>query len=277
MNKLLGAATLVLGLPLTAAAQGVMVAPHAVFIDHRTRSGQVLLYNPNTEPAEVTISTLFGYPTTDSVGNIRLVTVERPDSTQPNASDWIQAFPRRLTLQPLERRTVRLMVRPPAGLADGEYWARLVIAAKGGAVPISGVTDTVAIRVGVTLEVRSILPLNYRKGNVATGIVMSDLRGQLQADSMIVRVKLERIGNAAFIGTVRTVLADSTGRVVAEGAMPLGVYYTLEPRIGLAVGRIAPGRYRLRVEATSQRTDIDDPRVLLPITPVRDSVDVRVP
>ena len=39
------------------AAQGVMIAPHAVFIDHRVRSGSVLLYNPNTEPAEVTIST----------------------------------------------------------------------------------------------------------------------------------------------------------------------------------------------------------------------------
>jgi len=60
------------------AAQGVVVAPHAVFMDHRTRSGSVTLYNPNTEPAEVTISLMFGYPVTDSAGGIMLHTPETP-------------------------------------------------------------------------------------------------------------------------------------------------------------------------------------------------------
>ncbi len=71
-------------------AQGVMVAPHAVFIDHSQRSGSVLLYNPGTEPVEVTISTIFGYPTTDTSGNIKLNTIENPDSTVPSALAWIQ-------------------------------------------------------------------------------------------------------------------------------------------------------------------------------------------
>ena len=42
-------------------AQGVVIAPHAVFIDGRSRSGAVLLYNPNTEPVEVSISALTGF------------------------------------------------------------------------------------------------------------------------------------------------------------------------------------------------------------------------
>src|SRR6059058_2326247 len=52
------------------AAQGVVIAPHAVFIDARTRSGAVLLYNPNTEPVEVAVSFFFRYPATDSAGRI---------------------------------------------------------------------------------------------------------------------------------------------------------------------------------------------------------------
>ena len=154
------------------AAQGVMVAPHAVFIDHRLRSGSVLLYNPGTEPVEVTISTIFGYPVTDSTGAITLRTVDAPDSTLPSALAWIQAFPRRLTVAPRERQTVRLLARPPAGLADGEYWLRMVIAAQGGRVPISGVTDTTAIQIGLRLEVRTIIGVNYRKGPVATGLAL---------------------------------------------------------------------------------------------------------
>ena len=108
MRTLAIAVTLALG-TASLAAQGVMVAPHAVFIDHRLRSGSVLLYNPGTEPVEVAISTIFGYPTTDSTGRIMLDTLRR-DSTV-SALGWIQAFPRRLTVGPRERQTVRLLAR----------------------------------------------------------------------------------------------------------------------------------------------------------------------
>ena len=61
-------------------AQGVVIAPHAVFIDGRARSGSVLLYNPNTEPVEVSISLVFGYPVTDSAGRIVLRTIDVVDA-----------------------------------------------------------------------------------------------------------------------------------------------------------------------------------------------------
>jgi len=64
--------------PASAGAQGVLVAPHAVVIDHRTRSGALSLYNPGDEAAEVTLSTFFGYPVTDTAGEFDLRTVERP-------------------------------------------------------------------------------------------------------------------------------------------------------------------------------------------------------
>ena len=97
-----------LSLPAPAVAQGVLVAPHAVVIDHRTRSGSINLYNPGDTPAEVTLSTFFGYPVTDSAGDFELRTVERPDSAMPSAAGWIDAFPKRMLLGPKERQTVRL-------------------------------------------------------------------------------------------------------------------------------------------------------------------------
>jgi hypothetical protein len=269
------AAALALG-SVSLAAQGVMVAPHAVYIDHRTRSGSVLLYNPGTEPVEVTISTLFGYPTTDSTGAIVLRTMEQPDSTVPSALAWIQAFPRRLTVGPRERQTVRLLARPPVGLSDGEYWVRLVIAAQAGRIPISGVGDTTAIQVGLTLEVRTIIGVNYRKGPVTTGLSLSQLRAQVIGDSLITSSRLERRGNAAFVGTVRGTLVDSTGATRAAFATPLGVYFTMQPRIGAVVGRLPRGRYWLRYEVAAEREDLD-PAVVLRATAVRDSVPVVVP
>jgi hypothetical protein len=257
------------------AAQGVVVAPHAVFMDHRVRSGSVLLYNPNTESAEVTISVMFGYPVTDSAGGIVLHTPEAPGAGEPSAAGWIQAFPRRLTVAPLERQTIRLLASPPPGLADGEYWARLVIAAKGGRIPVTGVADT-SIQIGLTLEVRTIIGINYRKGAVRTGLRLSGLRAEPAGDTLQVWARLERDGNAAFIGSIHAVLVDSAGASRGEFRFPLGVYRTLEPRFAMPVGVLPSGRYRLRVELSSQRDDLA-PEVLLQIPVVRDSLDVRVP
>ncbi len=271
------------GAPLT--AQGVMVAPHAVFIDHNQRSGSVLLYNPGTEPVEVTISTIFGYPITDSIGRIQLDTL-MADSTN-SALGWIQAFPRRLTVGPRERQTVRLLARPPVGLADGEYWLRLRIAAQAGSVPITGVSDTTGIQVGLKLEVRTIIGVNYRKGAVMTGVALSNVRAQVVGDSVITRARIERRGNAAFIGMIRETLVDSSGAVRAQRVgdslvtsyqSPIGVYFTMEPRLASAIPApgLPRGRYWLRYEVVAEREDLD-PKVVLKAPAVRDSVQLIVP
>ena len=268
----------VLTLPATALAQGVLVAPHAVVIDHRTRSGSLNLYNPGDTPAEVTLSTFFGYPVTDSAGEFELRTVERPDPRMPSAAGWIDAFPKRMLLGPKERQTVRLLARPPARLADGEYWARLVVAAKGGTVPVSGVDSASGINVGLNLEVRTILPLQYRKGAVATSVRVGKLSAAVERDSLAVRMRLERMGTAAFIGTVRGTLSDSTGASVASFTGPVAVYYDMEPRFtaALSAGRLLPGRYLLRTEIATEREDLA-PETILPARPVRDSIEVRLP
>jgi hypothetical protein len=278
VRRILGIAGLLALGSASLAAQGVMVAPHAVFIDHRLRSGSVLLYNPGTEAVEVTVSTMFGYPVTDSSGAIVLRTVEAPDSTLPSAFAWIQAFPRRLTVAPRERQTVRLLARPPVGLADGEYWLRLVIAAQAGRVPITGVPDTTAIQVGLTLEVRTIIGVNYRKGPVTTGVALTQVRAQLVNDTLVTWSRLERRGNAAFIGTIRQTLVDSAGRVLQAYPSPIGVYFTMEPRLANVVPRprLKPGRYWVRYEVVTDREDLD-PAVVLRAPAVRDSVQLVVP
>jgi hypothetical protein len=277
--RALGVAGLLLALGnASLAGQGVMVAPHAVFIDHRVRSGSVLLYNPGTEPVEVTISTMFGYPMTDSTGAIVLRTVDAPDSTLPSALAWVQAFPRRLTVAPRERQTVRLLARPPVGLADGEYWLRLVIAAQAGRVPITGVGDTTAIQVGLTLEVRTIIGVNYRKGAVTTGVALSNVRAQLVGDTLVTWSRLERRGNAAFIGMIRETLVDSAGAVRASYNSPIGVYFTMQPRLATVVAppRLPRGRYWLRYEVIAEREDLD-PAVVLKAPALRDSVRLVIP
>ncbi len=265
-----------LGAARTLAAQGVLIAPHAIYIDHARRSGTVTLYNPNAAPAEVSISTAFGYPITDSLGHFALRTVERPDSTLPSAAAWVQAFPRRLTIAPLERQTVRLLVTPPAGLPDGEYWARLIISARGGTLPVGVAGDTAAVRVQLNLVVNTNIGLSYRKGPLATGVTLSKLRARVVRDSVEVWSRLERRETAAYVGTVRAAVVDATGKVRSTLNAPIAVYFVMEPRYALSVAGLAPGAYWVRYELVTEREDLD-PAVVLQAAAVRDSVQVRLP
>jgi hypothetical protein len=257
-------------------AQGVLVAPHAIYIDHARRSGTVTLYNPNPDPVEVTIATAFGYPVSDSLGRFALKTVDPSDSTLPSAAAWIQAFPRRLTLASLQRQTVRLLATPPAGLPDGEYWARLIVSARGGKVPVAGLADTAAVRVQLNLVVNTNIGLAYRKGPVATGVTLSRLRARRVGDSVEVWSRLERREAAAYVGTVRAALVDSTGKIRSTLSAPIAVYFVMEPRYALSIGGLAPGPYWLRYELVSEREDLD-PAVVLKAPAVHDSIQVRLP
>lgn len=267
--------SLLAGLAGHAEAQGVIVAPHAVFFDHRTRSASLTLYNPGAEPAEVAISSFFAYPVTDSLGYFTLFVPDSVTASMPAATAWIEAFPRRMTMPPLSRQTVRLLARPPQGLSDGEYWSRVLISAKGGAVQVAG-ADSNDIEVGLTLEVRTIIPLLYRKGPQHTAVAISGLRAIRAGDSLAVRVRLERQGSAAYVGTAKGVLSTLTGVTVATFQQPIAVYYDAEPVFTLPLPAQAAGTYRLRLELNSERTDIPG-ELLLKAPVVADSVEVSLP
>ena len=265
---------LALAAPL--AGQGVLIAPTTVIIDARARTTSILLVNQGEEPAEVDISTFFAYTITDSTGQLQL---HAPDSTEnrfTSAAEWIRAFPRRMTIAPKSQQTVRLLVSPPADLPDGEYWARLAVLARGGRVPLERSTDTSQVNVGLSIEVRTLLPVLYRKGKVETGVAISDLRAARVADSVVVRGRLERQGNAAMIGTVRSELVDSAGRVRAAFSQPISTYLALEPRFVAPADSVPSGEYTLRMEVSAERRDLP-PEALLPFRAVRDSVAVHLP
>lgn len=241
----------------TVRAQAILVAPQGVVLDARTRTASVELYNPGDRASEVALSTLYGYPVSTADGEITLRTVEHPDSAERSAAGFIEAFPRRLVLQPGQRQTVRLLARPPQGLAAGEYWARLVVAAKD-AAPAAADTAGDGVRVGLTLEVRTIIAVNYRTGPLATGIALGAPDVALRGDSVVVRVPMTRTGDAAWIGatSVRLEPDDATVAAPPEQRLQTAVYTTLAPRLVFPRSALARGRWRVRIVASSDRPDV---------------------
>lgn len=235
-------------------AAAVSVSPTALYIDSRTRTGILTLYNPGSLPEEVTLDFAYGYPQADSAGNVTVPITREPAAGEPSAMGWMRAFPRRLLLQPGQRQVVRVMVEPPADLPDGEYWARLVISSRGGQPPIEQTQGEVRLQLNVTTSL--VIAANYRKGEVRTGVSVAGARAARRGGEVSLDLQLERGGNAAFLGRLRAEVVDARGTVVGTAYDDLAVYRAMRRRIAIPVAADAQGPLAVRVVINTEREDL---------------------
>lgn len=256
-------------------ADAVLVAPHALFLGDRHRTGEVYLVNQSSTAEEVELEFQFGYPEADSAGGMRVRLIPEPEAGAPSAAGWLRAFPRRLRLEAGQRQAVRIQATPPADLPNGEYWSRLIVTSRQERRPTLAGADS-AVRAGVSFELRTITSVTYRNGPVQTGIRLDSLRGDLAADTLTAWLGLTRSGTAAYLGSVTFALLDARDRPVRQWPSgPIAVYYSLLRRYALPMDSVPPGSYRLRVTVSTKRDDLA-PEQVLPADPIQATVVVEV-
>jgi hypothetical protein len=251
----------------------ILVAPQAIFMSDRDRTGEVFLVNTGSKPEDVQIGLEYGYPATDSAGKIGITLIEHPDSTQPSAAGWVRAFPRRVVVAPGQRQVVRLLATPPAGLADGEYWSRIIVTSQGAQVAVASPDSN--IHAGINLVLRTIISLAYRKGAVHTGVTLTDFRVDEEHDSLVTWIGLTRTGNAAYLGNVHLDVQNAAGHVAETWDTPIAVYYEQHRRLAFPADSLPPGQYTVHLTLNTDRPDLPQKDVL-PVPPIARSVGVEL-
>lgn len=246
--------TLALALAGAREAAAVSVTPTALYIDSRTRTGVLTLHNPGPLPEEITIDFGYGFPQSDSAGNIRVDVTRTPAPGEPSALAWLRAFPRRLVLQPGQRQVVRVLVEPPPGLPEGEYWARVLISSKGGQPPIEQRQGDQVLQLQV--QTTLVIAANYRNGDVRTGLNVAAASARREGGEVQLQLDLERTGNAAFLGSLRAELVDARGNVVGTVYDDLAVYRTMRRRLAIPVPPDAAGPFEVRLSIDTERDDL---------------------
>jgi hypothetical protein len=269
----IAASTVLLVVLLPAIIEAIYVSPTAVFLDDRTASAQVTIGNAGDAPEEAAVELKFGFPDVDSAGTPFVRMVDDPGPEFPSAAEWIRAFPQRVRLEPKSQQVVRLLAQPPRNLPDGEYWTRLIVTGRGASVPVAG-GDSV-VRAGVSLVIRLVASVTYRKGAVSTGVLLHNLDAEAEGDSLTVWAHMDRRGNAAFLGTADVELVNGGGSTVRRWSTALSVYVPIKRRFSFPIDSIPPGDYRVRFRLSAVRPDLPAERVL-PAPTVTDSVAVRV-
>ncbi len=269
-----GLAAVIVATLATAAHGSILVHPHALFTDDTNPSCMFTVQNTGLLPVEVAIEVFFGYPASDSSGNVYLKTFETPPDGAPSAASWIRALPRRIFLGPKERQVVRILARPPENLPPGEYWARVAV----GSVPAPGPQPPAPpgqIRVGLNLATRVVISYCHRRTPVETALDVQWLSASARNGELEVKLRMHRRGNAAFLGTVSVELSDREGKLHRLWDRVVAVYYDLDRVYAFDVSDVPPGHYRLRVSVTTDRSDLP-PEVVLPASPYNEVREIAV-
>ena len=182
-----------------AAAQGdLLIAPTRVIIS-QGGSSEVILSNIGAEPATYRISAELRRMTED--GDFHEVTEADATPAELAALKMITYAPRRITLLPGQPQSVRISIRPPAGLPDGEYRVHLNFRAvppalkpEEGAVPAAGVSIKLTPVYGITI------PVFVRRGRLDASATLSGARLVKEPGGSFVELDLARAGQRSVYG-----------------------------------------------------------------------------
>ena len=117
--------------------KGILVAPVKLEFEGRTRSGTFKIMNRDSVPVDYRIT---------------FAPLVAKDNGK-DARDWVRYSPRKVSLNPGEHQTIRVVVRKPLDLAPGEYTARILIQAIPPARESAGPTDKIQVNLDIVYGV----------------------------------------------------------------------------------------------------------------------------
>jgi len=202
------------GSALAAPAEGAIlfVAPHRLTVLHNDKVSILNIANKSKTPRRYDLTIV------DQVMGKNGVT-ELKDTFEYSAKRMVKFMPKRFSLQPGERQTVRVMISRPADLPDGDYHSHLLFRE----VPLN-VKDKAQLEAErkeasaqktVSFEIRALYGI---------GVPIVIQNGKIVSDLSLGEVKLGRTGDGKqrqmSIDFLRTGNAEATARLRMEYVQP---------------------------------------------------------
>ncbi|MFN3701628.1 MAG: molecular chaperone [Alphaproteobacteria bacterium] len=181
------------------ALANMTIMPIRVVIENRDRSAEVTVIN--TTNRTVTYQLAWGNRRARAEGGYEHL--DAPLDPVFDPAQHLVFSPRQVTIAPGQSQRVRITVRRPADLPDGEYRAHLVFmsqtAARSSRRPTEGVEMNLSPRVGLSV------PVFVRQGEYNAGAKIANpefVNANHEGTQRALRVTLERIGTHSINGAL---------------------------------------------------------------------------
>jgi hypothetical protein len=215
----------------------LLVAPTRVIFEGRTRSAELTLLNIGKQAATYRIS----FTHLRMMENGDLKEVEQPAPSDAFADELIRYSPRQVTLEPNVSQTIRLQLRKPENLADGEYRSHLLFRAvpPEGSIPANVVETEEKKGTGYSIRLTPIygvsIPVIVRQGKTTVKASLTNLAvkaAEKTGDPPILELKIQRDGNQSVYGNLRVTFVPAAGREQVVGVLNgLAVYTSVPDRV----------------------------------------------
>lgn len=239
----------------------VIISPYVVYMDEYNKYGSMIVQNESMESYEVSISFVFGYPISDSLGNRTMKYEPNPDDSLPSINGWIKAFPKKIILNPKERQTIRMMVKPPAGLKDGTYWTRIVTSS----LPIENDVDST--KGGVSAKVKFVLnqvtTAIYRKGKNEVNLSLTNPKiFKDSSDNYQFLYGIKKGGNSPFYGNLYFNIYDEMDSLITSQKDYLSIFFDIYRNYNVKNNILKSGKYRAElVVEYNEKMDIPESKL----------------
>lgn len=230
--------------PVMAQGAGdLIVAPTRVVLEGRARSAQLTLSNTGSSTSTYRISIVNLRMNAD--GSVTEIT--EPDEGQFFADKLFRYSPRQITLEPGAAQAVRILLRKPKGLPEGEYRSHIFFRA----VPDEAGQSVNQVEAGDGVQIRLIpiygitLPIIIRHGKPSVSASLSDLSlNPPTAENPLstLSFKINREGTKSAFGDFTATFISNSGEETIVGQMQrLAVYTPNKSRLVNMVMRVPDG------------------------------------
>lgn len=183
------------------AAGDLLVAPTRVVLDG-SRGTEVILNNIGSEPATYRVSLELRRMLPD--GSLEEIDPAAADGHDKTTLGMISYAPRKVVLPPNQPQAIRIGVRAPEGLPDGEYRAHMLFRAIPDARPV---TPSSAPREGVSIALTPIygvtIPIIVRQGSLVATAAIANPRIGRDKNGPTLAFTLTRSGTRSVYGRIR--------------------------------------------------------------------------
>ncbi len=219
--------------PAGAAGVGdLLVAPTRLILEGRTRTAELALVNIGSQPATFRISLMHMKMLED--GDLK--EIEKPGPEEVFADSLIRYSPRQVILEPHVVQTVRVQLRLPENLGDGEYRTHLLfrgVPPPEAVTPVDPQQQTEGFRIRLTPIYGVSIPLIIRHGETKAAVTLSNLAMQPASGDQpaVLHVQINRNGNRSVYGNMTVRFTPKGGKEQVVGlANGIAVYTPLAYR-----------------------------------------------
>jgi len=244
------------------AAQGIgnlTVTPTRVVFEGRTRSAVIALVNNGLEAASYRISVI-NMRMTENGGFEQLEDSTPALAEEHFATELFRYAPRQIELAPGESQSIRLQLRKPANLVDGEYRSHLLIQSipkEGAGRSVEAPTSQQGVSVNLVVVPGVSLPVIIRQGNLSANVSLADMHVIAPSSSGMpaqIGFRIVRTGTRSVFGDLTALYYEPGSRngLVVSQVNQLSVY-TPNPSRSVAMPITLPEGVKL---ATGGRFEV---------------------